>query len=136
MEAKIATAGEALTASRYRVANFKLGERNTELAGKVKKNLKHYKRCKTCSKPINKRDAVYNCVSCGESMHMTTNCTDLKENAINVLKQLNKNFLLLCNRCVGNNQKDAIINTKHANESTQKNTNNRRRHQRTQGSDD
>ena len=37
MEAKIATAGEALTASRYRVANFKLGERNTELAGNVKK---------------------------------------------------------------------------------------------------
>ena len=53
-------------------------------------------------------------------MHMTTNCTDLEENAINVLKQLNKNVLLLCNRCVGNNQKDAIINTKHANESTQK----------------
>ena len=51
---------------------------------------------------------------------MTTNCTDLEENAINVLKQLNKNVLLLCNRCVGNNQKDAIINTKHANESTQK----------------
>ena len=74
--------------------------------------MKNNKRCKTCSKPINKRDAVYNCVSCGESIHMTTNCTDLEENAINVLKQLNKNVLLLCNRGVGNNQKDAIINTK------------------------
>ena len=82
--------------------------------------MENNKRCKTCSKPINKRYAVYNCVSCGESMRMTTNCTDLEENAINVLKQLNKNVLLLCNRCVGNNQKDAIINTKHANESTQK----------------
>ena len=71
-------------------------------------------------KTINKIDAVYNCVPCGESMHMTTNSTDLEENAINVLKQLNKNVLLLCNRCVGNNQKDAIFNTKHANKSTQK----------------
>ena len=52
---------------------------------------------------------------------MTTNCTDLEENAINVLKQLNKNVFLLCNRLyVTNNQKDAIITTKHANESTQK----------------
>ena len=59
--------------------------------------MENNKRCKTCSKPINKRDALYNFVSCGESMHMTTNCTDLEENAINVLKQLNKIVLLLCN---------------------------------------
>ena len=51
---------------------------------------------------------------------MTANFTDLEENAIKVLKQLNKNVLLFCNRCVGNNQKDAIINSKYANESTQK----------------
>ena len=51
---------------------------------------------------------------------MTINCIDLEENAINILKQLNKNVLLLCNRCVEKNQKDAFINTKHANESTQK----------------
>ena len=44
----------------------------------------------------------------------------MEENAINVLKQLNNNGLLFWNRCVGKNRKDAIVNSKHANESTQK----------------
>ena len=42
MEARIATPGEATTASHYSTANFKLGEINTAFKLENRKNLNHF----------------------------------------------------------------------------------------------
>ena len=42
-------------------------------------------------------------------MHLTTECTTLSPAAINELKELAMNAMLLCNTCVENNERDNFI---------------------------
>ena len=65
--------------------------------------------CKTCSLPISNKSAVFNCVSCGDSMHLTPKCSGMSEKAIYGLQEIRQNVLLICNDCVQNNQRDRVL---------------------------
>ena len=42
-------------------------------------------------------------------MRMSPNCTKFSNEIINALQQVNQNVLLLCNACVQQNKRDAIL---------------------------
>ena len=64
---------------------------------------------KTCSLPISNKSAVFNCVSCGASRHLTPKCSGMSEKAIYGLQKIRQNVLLIRNDCVQNNQRDRVI---------------------------
>ena len=68
------------------------------------------KSCKTCKKPITNKSQIFNCIACGDVMHMTKTCTGISETAILGISEISQNVLLLCNCCVGNNRKESMIN--------------------------
>ena len=65
--------------------------------------------CETCHNHINKKDAVFRCVSCESVMHMTPQCTKFSNEVINAIQQVNLNVLLICNLCVSQNKRDVVI---------------------------
>ena len=65
--------------------------------------------CKTCTNPITARDAVFLCVSCGDSMHLTPKCTEMSERAIFGISEVSQNLLLICNACVRLNHRDRML---------------------------
>ena len=67
--------------------------------------------CKSCSHPILKKDNVFNCISCGDVMHLTRACTGILEAAIMGIKEIFQNILLICKECVKRNHRDTILNT-------------------------
>ena len=68
------------------------------------------KSCKTCKKPITNKSQIFNCIACGDVMHMTKTCTGISETAILGISEISQKVLLLCNCCVGNNRKESMIN--------------------------
>ena len=69
------------------------------------------KTCKSCLHTISKKDNVFNCVSCGDIMHLTKQCSGISEAAIMGIKEISQNVILNCNECVKNNQRDTILST-------------------------
>ncbi|XP_075261614.1 tRNA (uracil-5-)-methyltransferase homolog A-like [Convolutriloba macropyga] len=65
--------------------------------------------CKTCKRGIPAQEKTYFGVSCNTHMHLTTGCTALSPAAINGIKELGMNAMLLCNTCVENNERDNSI---------------------------
>ena len=49
------------------------------------------------------------CVSCNCHMHLTPECTALSTAVINGIEELGVNVMLLCNKCVENNELDNFI---------------------------
>ena len=68
------------------------------------------KSCKTCKKPITNKSKNFNCIACGDVMHMKKTCTGISETAILGISEITQNVHLLCNCCVGNNRKESMIN--------------------------
>ena len=68
------------------------------------------KSCKTCKKPITNKSKTFNCIACGDVMHMKKTCTGISETAILGISEISQNVHLLCNCCVGNNRKESMIN--------------------------
>ena len=66
-------------------------------------------KCKTCSKPIDQKSAIYHCVACGENMHLNPKCTGMSEGAIIGISSIINNVLLVCQSCVDLKRKDIII---------------------------
>ena len=54
----------------------------------------------------------YQCVSCNARIHLTSDCTALSPVAINGIRELGLNAVLLCNACVENNERDNFIRGK------------------------
>ena len=67
------------------------------------------KNCKTCKTPIYARDRCCSCVSCNAQMNLEGTCTGLTNTAINGIKDLGLNALLLCDTCVTNNERENFI---------------------------
>ena len=67
--------------------------------------------CKSCLHTISKKNNVFNCVACGDIMHLTKQCTGISEAAIMGIKEISHNVILICNECVKNNQRDTILST-------------------------
>ena len=65
--------------------------------------------CKTCKKSIPSSEKTYMCVSCNCNMHLTPECIALSTAAISGIKELGVNVMLLCNKCVENNESDNFI---------------------------
>ena len=63
-------------------------------------------KCETCANNINKNQAVFRCMFCEMTMHMTSNCTKMSERVIAVLQELNVNIFLICNQGVSLNRRD------------------------------
>ena len=66
------------------------------------------KTCKTCKKPVGTKEPDYACVACNCVLHLDT-CTGLSTDAINGIKELGANAMLICNTCLGKNERDKFI---------------------------
>ena len=66
-------------------------------------------KCETCAYNINKNQAVFRCISCEKTMHMTSKCTKMSDQVIAALQEVNINIFLLCNQCVSLNKRDIVI---------------------------
>ena len=66
------------------------------------------KTCKTCKKPVGAKKPVYACLACNCVLHLDT-CTGLSIVALNSIKQLGANAMLICNTCLGNNERDKFV---------------------------
>ena len=65
--------------------------------------------CKTGKRSIPSSEKTYMCLSCNCQMHLTPECTALSTAAISGNKELGVNVMLLCNKCVENNERDNFI---------------------------
>ena len=71
--------------------------------------------CRTCTRSIPKAEKSYNCVACGCHMHLEPTCKGLSNVAINGIKELGRNAMLLCNVCIENNERDNFIRNRTVN---------------------
>ena len=67
------------------------------------------RKCKTCKNNIAASEKTYCCVGCNQHMHLTTECTALSNVAINGIKELGNNCMLMCNTCLDNGERDVFI---------------------------
>ena len=67
------------------------------------------RKCKTCKNNIVASEKTYCCVGCNQHMHLTTECTALSIVAINGIKELGDNCMLMCNTCLDNEERDVFI---------------------------
>ena len=67
------------------------------------------RKCKTCKNNIAASEKTYCCVGCNQHMHLTTECTILSDVAINGIKELGNNCMLMCNTCLDNGERDVFI---------------------------
>ena len=65
--------------------------------------------CKTCENNIASSEKTYCCEGCNQHMHLTTECTALSNVAINGIKELGNNCMLMCNTCLDNGERDVFI---------------------------
>ena len=54
------------------------------------------------------KELVYACVACNYVLHLDT-CTELSTVAINGIKEIGANAMLICNTCLGKNKRDKFI---------------------------
>ena len=66
------------------------------------------KTCNTCKKLVGAKEPVYACVACNCALHLDT-CTGLSTVAINGIKELGANAMLICNTCFEKNERDKFI---------------------------
>ena len=67
------------------------------------------RKCNTCKNNIAASEKTYCCVGCNQHMHLTTECTALSNVAINGIKELGNNCMLMCNTCLDNGERDVFI---------------------------
>ena len=67
------------------------------------------KNSNTCKKVINQTSPRYICVACNAHMHFEPSCTGLTQIAVNVLKEAGQLAMLLCVKCLSNNERDNFI---------------------------
>ena len=65
--------------------------------------------CNSCKAKISNREAIFNCVGCGLSLHMKPECVGISNQANIGLMEISQNILTFCNDCVKNNQKDKVL---------------------------
>ena len=65
--------------------------------------------CTSCQNWITNGANIFNCIIYGNTMHLTNTCTGFSEIAINGIKEIKLNFLLICNGFLGTNQQDIAI---------------------------
>ena len=67
------------------------------------------RKCKTCKNSIAASEKTYCCVGCNQHMHLTTEYTALSNVAINGIKEPGNNWMLMCNTCLDNGERDVFI---------------------------
>ena len=67
------------------------------------------RKCKTCKNNIAASEKTYCCVGCNQHMHLITQGTALSNVAINGIKELDNNCMLMCNTCLDNGERDVVI---------------------------
>ena len=65
--------------------------------------------CRTCREELNKADPIVHCVTRAGKMHLTESCTFLSKAALNGIKELGLNALLICDDCVELKKRDELI---------------------------
>ena len=53
--------------------------------------------------------AIFHCLACGDSMHLTTKCTGLTQDVIISISGILNNIFLICQNCVDLKKKDALL---------------------------
>ena len=81
------------------------GTRNALAKSESEQNAGTGAKCRTCWASTNK-DKVYECVGCGDKMHLTKACTGMSVGVIEAIEEISSNLMLLCNECVKNNQRE------------------------------
>ena len=67
------------------------------------------KSCNTCKNVINQTLPRYICLACNVRMHLQPSCTGLTQVAVNGLKEAGQLAMLLCVKCLNNNERDKFI---------------------------
>ena len=65
--------------------------------------------CQTCQAEIPADEEMFACFTCGCKMHLSEKCTKLSKTAIEGIKALGQNALLLCNLCITLKKRDRLI---------------------------
>ena len=82
--------------------------------GKMSTEKVLHQKCKTCAHDIEPKSAVFHCIVCKESMHMTPKCTGMSAESIFGINSIINNILLLCNDCANQNKKETVLNKLYA----------------------